>query len=270
MALSPRQRWQSAGELLAAIDSVVLSGGTKQPAPEKRPKSERDSTPSIVHPQRPALAKHVVDRIIASVGSAAILIAFAILVWTLRPGRPGMTVLKEFARAAHGVSRPRAVKQPRVEPWVVPLPPSTALAPTRPTVESSAVERRKRSLNEVERIKGTAGRPFVPGQRTPPTPESTNNSTKDKGSSWVDPFAEGQTESHACQITVNSIPWSEVWIDGKNTAQHTPLVDYQVGCGHHEIEFRRTDLHIDQIEPCTLGPGQPFKRWYRLAPNDDR
>jgi len=72
------------------------------------------------------------------------------------------------------------------------------------------------------------------------------------------------------RITVNSIPWSEVWIDGKNTTQHTPLVDYQLACGHHEIEFRRTDLHIDQIEPCAVGPGQPFKRRYTLAPNDDR
>ncbi len=278
VALSPRQRWQSAGELLAAIDSVVLSAGTKGLAPEKRPKPDRASAQPVVHPARPALAKQVVDRIIASVGSAAILMAFAILVWTLRPGRPGLTVLQEFARAAPEVSRPRAVKQPRVEPWVVPLPPSMALAPTTPatttpsptapTAESSVVERRQRSPSEVERTKGAAGHPPAPDKRAGTPPGSTNDSTTNKGSGWVDPFADEETESHACRITVNSIPWSEVWIDGKNTTQHTPLVDYQIGCGPHGIEFRRTDLHIDQIEPCIVEPGQPFKRRYTLTPND--
>jgi serine/threonine protein kinase len=275
VALSPRQRWQSAGELLAAIDSVVLSVGAKGLASEKRPKPDRTSAQPVVHPPRRELEKQVVDRIIAAVGSTAILMAFAILVWTLRPGRPGMTVLQEFARAAPGASGPRAVNQQPVEPWVVPLPPSTAPAPTTTTPsptastpESSVVERRQRSPSEVERIKGAAAHPPASDQRAGTLPESTNDSTKNRGSSWVDPFADGETESHACRITVNSIPWAEVWIDGKNTTQYTPLVDYQISCGHHRIEFRRADLHIDQIEPCILEPGQPFKRRYTLTPND--
>jgi hypothetical protein len=203
----------------------------------------------------------------------------------VRPGHPGMTVREELAQAASGMPRPRRMKQPSVEPLVVPLPapmtptipapaaattvPSTAVRlPTPSTAASRAVERPQRSPAEEERIKGAASHLPMPDQRAVTLPESTSDSAKHKGSSWVDPFAEEETEKHACRITVNSVPWSEVWIDGKNTTQHTPLVDVQIGCGHHEIEFRRTDLHIDQIESCTLEPGQPFKRRYSLAPND--
>ena len=285
VALSPRQRWQSAGELLAAIDSIVRSGGTKELAAEKRARPPRVSARPVVRPRWPALAGPMVDRIIMSVGSTAILIAFTILGWTLRPGRPVMTVREELAQAASGMPRPRRVKQPSVEPLVVPIPapttpaiaappapttvPGTAVRlPMAPTAESPVVERPQRSPSEAGRIKGAGPHPPGPEHRTVTLRQSTSDLAKHKGSSWVDPFADKETENHGCRITVNSIPWSEVWIDGKNTTQHTPLVDFQIGCGHHEIEFRRADLHIDQIEPCTLEPGQPFKRRYSLAPKD--
>jgi hypothetical protein len=86
---------------------------------------------------------------------------------------------------------------------------------------------------------------------------------------WVDPFADGETGSRACRITVNSTPWSEVWLDGRSTNQHTPLVDYPVSCGSHQLEFKRADLRIDQTESVSAEPGQPFKRRYTLATADD-
>ena len=71
-----------------------------------------------------------------------------------------------------------------------------------------------------------------------------------------------------CTMTVNSVPWSEVWIDGKNTSQHTPIVDYKIPCGRHKLAFKRTDMQIDQTESINLKPGQNFKQRYTLA-NDD-
>ncbi len=69
-----------------------------------------------------------------------------------------------------------------------------------------------------------------------------------------------------CSITVNSIPWSEVWIDGKNTTQHTPLVDYKVPCGKHKLSFKRTDMSIDHTE--NIAVRGKFKQRYTLATDE--
>jgi eukaryotic-like serine/threonine-protein kinase len=71
-----------------------------------------------------------------------------------------------------------------------------------------------------------------------------------------------------CSITVNSVPWSEVWIDGKNTTQHTPLVDYKVPCGKHKLNFKRTDMQIDHTENIAVRPGSKFKQRYTLATDE--
>src|SRR4029079_6607463 len=71
-----------------------------------------------------------------------------------------------------------------------------------------------------------------------------------------------------CSITVNSVPWSEVWIDGKNTTKHTPVVDFKVPCGKHKLAFKRPAMQIDQTESITVKAGQAFKQRYTLA-NDD-
>jgi eukaryotic-like serine/threonine-protein kinase len=71
-----------------------------------------------------------------------------------------------------------------------------------------------------------------------------------------------------CTMTVNSVPWSEVWIDGKNTSQHTPIVDFKIPCGRHKLAFKRSDMQIDQTESITLKPGQSFKQRYTLATDE--
>jgi hypothetical protein len=71
-----------------------------------------------------------------------------------------------------------------------------------------------------------------------------------------------------CAITVNSVPWSEVWIDGKNTSKHTPVVDFKVPCGKHKIAFKRADLQIDQTESFTVRSGETFKQRYTLATDE--
>ena len=69
----------------------------------------------------------------------------------------------------------------------------------------------------------------------------------------------------SCAITVGSRPWSEVWIDGKNTNRHTPLPDFKVSCGKHKLGFKRPDLQIDRTEMITVRPGEKFKQSYTLA-----
>ena len=71
-----------------------------------------------------------------------------------------------------------------------------------------------------------------------------------------------------CTMTVNSVPWSEVWIDGKNTSQHTPVVDFKIPCGKHKLAFKRSDMQIDHSESINLRPGQNFKQRYTLATDE--
>jgi hypothetical protein len=71
-----------------------------------------------------------------------------------------------------------------------------------------------------------------------------------------------------CTMTVNSVPWSEVWIDGKNTSQHTPLVDFKIPCGKHKLAFKRSDMQIDHGETINVKPGQNFKQRYTLATDE--
>ena len=82
------------------------------------------------------------------------------------------------------------------------------------------------------------------------------------------PSADRGDKGGDCSMTVNSVPWSEVWIDGKNTTQHTPVVDYKIPCGKHKLAFKRSDMQIDHSENITVKPGQNFKQRYTLATDE--
>jgi len=71
-----------------------------------------------------------------------------------------------------------------------------------------------------------------------------------------------------CRITVGTYPWSQLWIDGADTGQHTPVVDLPIACGTHKLEFKRRDLRISQIENVTLNEGREFRRQYELKGSD--
>ena len=68
-----------------------------------------------------------------------------------------------------------------------------------------------------------------------------------------------------CALTIRSIPWSEVWIDGVDTAKHTPFVDDHAACGEHRLTLRRPDLHIEKTETVILRGGNRFEQRYVLA-----
>jgi hypothetical protein len=68
----------------------------------------------------------------------------------------------------------------------------------------------------------------------------------------------------SCTMTVGSKPWTEVWIDGKNTNRRTPLVDYKLPCGEHKLLLKRDDIDVYQMEVITVEAGTPFKKSYPL------
>jgi serine/threonine protein kinase len=74
----------------------------------------------------------------------------------------------------------------------------------------------------------------------------------------------GDQPKATCSITIGSYPWSELWVDGADTGQQTPVVALPVPCGPHRLELKRRDLKIAQVENVMLNEGREFKRHYEL------
>jgi hypothetical protein len=64
----------------------------------------------------------------------------------------------------------------------------------------------------------------------------------------------------SCAVTLGSKPWSQVWIDGKDTGKVTPLVEYKVACGKHKITFKNPEIPIEKSENVTVKAGEKFKK----------
>ncbi len=123
----------------------------------------------------------------------------------------------------------RSVSAASVSPWIVPIPACASAGFSAP-VEATVAARRPSRIP----------RPTAPS------------------------FAAVAADAQPCAVSVNSVPWAEVWIDGKNTGKHTPFVDVPVDCGTHRIDFKRPDLQIAESESIQVKPGQTFKRRYTL------
>jgi len=98
-----------------------------------------------------------------------------------------------------------------------------------------------------------------------PAVEPSGDDDKDTESAKTEAAAEGGD----CSITLGSRPWSEVWIDGKNTNKHTPFADYKISCGKHKISFKRPDLQIDHAETISVRQGQKFKQSFTLETENE-
>jgi hypothetical protein len=67
-------------------------------------------------------------------------------------------------------------------------------------------------------------------------------------------------------LTLGSKPWSEVWIDG-NRAGTTPLVDYPVTCGTHDVLFLSRETNVQHRESLTVQ--STLKRVITLVDSSD-
>jgi serine/threonine protein kinase len=76
------------------------------------------------------------------------------------------------------------------------------------------------------------------------------------------PAAEG---SRDCLVSVASFPWADLWIDGKDTGQRTPVVHYPVSCGGHKLALKRRDLKVERVEQITVAPNHELKQHYELS-----
>jgi serine/threonine protein kinase len=73
----------------------------------------------------------------------------------------------------------------------------------------------------------------------------------------------------SCWLTVGSSPWAELWIDGRDSGQPTPVVRMPVTCGAHKLRFKRGgDPSIDEAVSITVSSGREFKQNFQLAGGD--
>ncbi|MBC8131838.1 MAG: PEGA domain-containing protein [Deltaproteobacteria bacterium] len=73
------------------------------------------------------------------------------------------------------------------------------------------------------------------------------------------------TQTASCSMSLGSTPWSELWLDGKDTHRRTPIVSFPVPCGAHRIALKRPDLAIDFHADVVIIPGQEFKSVYQIG-----
>jgi hypothetical protein len=167
-------------------------------------------------------------------GAVLVLSVFAALVWGLGAGvgRSGGGHARRARDAAANASTAAGVR-----PWIVPIP---ACASSVASGVSAPVE------------------PTVAARRPSRTPRPAVGAS-------AAPLPDEGTSDAPCAVSVNSVPWSEVWIDGKNTGKHTPFVDVPIDCGAHRIDFKRPDLQIAATESIVVKAGETFKRRYTLA-----
>jgi serine/threonine protein kinase len=129
-----------------------------------------------------------------------------------------------------------------------PVPPPAAKPPETPPAPRPVV---------AERI-----RPRPPKPAKPAGGEDVFESETKLGSSGspAPAAAPPAAAGGVCVISLNSKPWSQVWIDGKDTGKVTPLVDYKVACGKHKVTFKNPEIPVERSENITVQAGVKFKK----------
>ena len=72
-------------------------------------------------------------------------------------------------------------------------------------------------------------------------------------------------QARDCLLSVASFPWADLWIDGRDTGQRTPVVHYPVSCGTHKLALKRRDLRVDHAEQIMVAPGHELKQHFELG-----
>jgi serine/threonine-protein kinase len=72
----------------------------------------------------------------------------------------------------------------------------------------------------------------------------------------------------SCSLTLGSSPWASVWLDGRDTGLHTPVVQLPLSCGTHVLQLKRQDLRLAHQATVVLHAGDHLKARYALEPGD--
>ena len=104
-----------------------------------------------------------------------------------------------------------------------------------------------------------------PSHRAPPSHARPTANREARPSAPVAAVPSGAEQARDCLMSIASFPWSELWIDGKDTGQRTPVVHYPVSCGAHKLTLKRRDLKLERVQQVTVAPGHELKQHYELS-----
>jgi eukaryotic-like serine/threonine-protein kinase len=267
---------EEAHEVHESIDdqlTVVSASGSRTPPPsdDVRPAREPGDGELTVFHELTILGNPVRRRAgIAGAVVAGALVITAIVVGVVRMRRPPTAPAPEPAAAAAPAAAepaPGAAGRAR-EPEAARREPITAaVAPAPGAADGGAA---------------LAGPPARAAAEDAPTPAMPDPPIEASGPEKPPPRSRGHVAGQAkrpaaaartdvkvaptgeCRITVGTYPWSELWVDGADTGQQTPVVGLPIACGPHRLEFKRRDLRINQVENVTVNEGREFKRQYEL------
>ena len=142
---------------------------------------------------------------------------------------------------------------------------SPAARPAAPAADQTGGDQTK-----PEGARSGAGGPLALGgaqqahrRPTRPARDSRSDDDSSSSSSRSDDSSSSAGGGGDCTITVGTRPWSEVWIDGKNTGRHTPYSE-SIACGKHKLMFRRADMNLTRNETVVIRPGEKFRQSYPL------
>jgi serine/threonine protein kinase len=137
-----------------------------------------------------------------------------------------------------------------------------------PTVYKVIPEMAKAVRAELTALPAAETKPTAAVNRRPPPAPARGHAVARHGAheavAATEPSAPAET-SRDCLVSVASFPWADLWIDGKDTGQRTPVVHYPVSCGAHKLLLKRRDLKVERVEQITVAPNHELKQHYELS-----
>jgi serine/threonine-protein kinase len=125
-------------------------------------------------------------------------------------------------------------------PVAEPPPPAVAVAPTKPTVA------RKPRARPAAAPDSSDVAPATPTPTSTPTPAAAAPAARSGGS-----------------LSINTVPWAYVYIDGRDTKRNTPLLGFPVTTGPHDVRLQTPtgSAHVVHVE---IAPGETVRISHRF------
>jgi hypothetical protein len=260
---APDHRWADLAVLYHELGGRDDPAGGPTPLPRPEP------------PSRTQLAELEFDEEDASFGRRVFVRPSrrALLSGTIAVGAAAALACVVLVSRCQRTPTPDSVARPAASP-PPPVPPAPAAAPvvTPPAANGPSTPAVAASPSPAAIAPGSAA-VGAPDATPPPGPETAaaprtlalaepkeGPAKREAGSGEV---ALGEAPP-SCAISLGSVPWSDVWVDGRR-AGLTPLTNFVVRCGTHEILFTSVDRGLARRITLSVRPGETAKRIVELA-----
>jgi len=149
-----------------------------------------------------------------------------------------------------------------VEPTIVAAAPPAPASEEKSDGKRGAGRKRGKKTTRGRAVHADKGAPVVAAPvavATAPTPATAPAAVSAAAAAPAASPPADASPGTGCTLRLGTMPWTEVWIDGRNTNAHTPYSE-PIACGKHEVTFKRDDLGLTKSTTITLRDGETVKR----------